>query len=311
MSFGPLYTFNRTANGGVPAPGGSGTTRYLREDATWDTPAGGTTPTLADVLAAGNSAGGRGIENLNFLEFSSGGIVNDDGSGGMRFYGAGVNAGINLSTNGQVDFDRDVSIGPSYDFRYNGPSDTNWRTGIINAVTPLTVGATTSLQTVFGAGDDGPDGAVWGNANAQSLLELRGYDGLMTVGAGIGSGTNPLQMYSDGTNGGNVTNVYALGGPNVGGMNIYTNGSGQTGGINLFNETSFNGVPVNLATGTGAGGGAFNLDGGTLYLTNGTSNPVWQINTSGAAGGEVDAFNFANGDINAAISIIPDRKSVV
>lgn len=48
---GRLNTFNRRTQGLVPAPGGSGTTRYLREDGSWFTPpgtggggGGGTTP---------------------------------------------------------------------------------------------------------------------------------------------------------------------------------------------------------------------------------------------------------------------------
>ena len=94
MSFGPPFKFSRAVNGLVPAPGGSGTTRYLREDATWDTPAGGTTPTLADVLASGNSAANGSISDLYEIVFETGFGLVDNGSGGLIASGNSATQGV-------------------------------------------------------------------------------------------------------------------------------------------------------------------------------------------------------------------------
>lgn len=51
--------FTRSVDGLVPAPGGSGTTRYLREDGTWAAPSGsggGITALTGDVLASGSGS---------------------------------------------------------------------------------------------------------------------------------------------------------------------------------------------------------------------------------------------------------------
>jgi hypothetical protein len=60
---GVTSAFTRTANGLVPAPGGTGITRFLREDATWAAPpvgqstgAGGVAKNVKDFGAVGNGA---------------------------------------------------------------------------------------------------------------------------------------------------------------------------------------------------------------------------------------------------------------
>ena len=61
-----LPVFNYTTKGAVPNPGGAGATRYLREDATWQTPPGGT-PAGSTTELQYNNAGAFGASaNLTF-----------------------------------------------------------------------------------------------------------------------------------------------------------------------------------------------------------------------------------------------------
>lgn len=61
-----LPVFNYSSKGAVPAPGGSGSTRYLREDATWQT-ISGTSPAGSTTQVQYNNAGAFGASaNLTF-----------------------------------------------------------------------------------------------------------------------------------------------------------------------------------------------------------------------------------------------------
>lgn len=72
-----LSNFTYTLNGAVPAPGGSGTTRYLREDGTWQTPSGsGTAITIQEE--------GTALTQRSTLNFSGIGMTASDDSANSR-----------------------------------------------------------------------------------------------------------------------------------------------------------------------------------------------------------------------------------
>lgn len=56
--------FSRSRDGIVPAPGGSGTTRYLREDGTWVAPSGVSTPVAIADGGTGETTAADAVEAL-------------------------------------------------------------------------------------------------------------------------------------------------------------------------------------------------------------------------------------------------------
>lgn len=73
--------FSRARDGAVPAPGGSGTTRYLREDGTWVAPSGVSTPVAIADGGTGETTAAAAREAL----LPNGG---DDGEILVRISGA-------------------------------------------------------------------------------------------------------------------------------------------------------------------------------------------------------------------------------
>lgn len=90
--------FTRAIAGIVPAPGGSGTTRFLREDGTWATAGSGSTPTLEEVTTAGATTdqmvsfsagvvmGGSVISQLPQIIFANLGTFKITDDGGPTIY---------------------------------------------------------------------------------------------------------------------------------------------------------------------------------------------------------------------------------
>lgn len=166
--------------------------------------------------------------------------------GGLLLHGQQSETGLEIDQYGQANFQGPVSLSSDYVILLNGPTDLNWMittAGGKSGTETITVGNTTSIQIVTGAGMSGPDGFAIANTDGNSWLEVRGFDGLVTLpGVNqnfvVGSGVDPLTMYSDGTNGGWITNAYAIGAPES--MNLYVDGDG---GINLYSATTISGAP--------------------------------------------------------------------
>jgi lysophospholipase L1-like esterase len=73
------------AKGAVPDPGATtGTTRYLREDGTWTTPAGGSSAATAAVVPAG------ALADYNFLQGSGVALTDNSGNGNTGTLGSGA-----------------------------------------------------------------------------------------------------------------------------------------------------------------------------------------------------------------------------
>jgi hypothetical protein len=97
----------------------------------------------------------------------------------------------------------DIWIDSEHAIHYNGYGDDNWQTGIIGFLNTTTIGKTTSLQTIVGAGEDGPDGYAIGNSDDedQAWFEVRGYDGLISMyGSALSMGPDtPIEFSTTAT----------------------------------------------------------------------------------------------------------------
>jgi hypothetical protein len=86
----------------------------------------------------------------------------------------------NLITTGDAEIGGEISVVAGHEFRFNGPSDANWRMGYgLSAYTCSVVGTATSIQIVTGTGGAGPDGFAIGPTGGagNSFFEIDGSTG--------------------------------------------------------------------------------------------------------------------------------------
>lgn len=113
---------------------------------------------------------------------AQGAQVSDGGSNTVNLVDSVSGFAINV-TAGDVNLAGELALANGNDIRFNGPTDTNWRMGILNALNTYLIGASTALEIITGAGG-GPDGFAIGNSNGDSLFEIEGSGGA-AIFAGI------------------------------------------------------------------------------------------------------------------------------
>jgi hypothetical protein len=269
------------AGGAVPDPGSTaGTTRYLREDGTWQAPSGSGTPGGSTTQLQFNDAGGLGGASA----------LNWDKANNILYVGAGATAG-NIQGGAPA---ADISTGVSVTVKGGTGGVTNGTGGAVNITGGTGGGGSAAGGDVVITGGQGV-GAVTSSSvringgPAPATAGSRGGGVLITAANGTSTGT--------GSGGGDVTitagNTVGTVGATAGGVSISA-GSGNSSGTSLGGSVTISsgngGANVNAGAVniTGGSGGTTNGIGGAINITagsSGTSKDGGVVTIKGGTGG--------------------------